>query len=74
MLQVSPLKRCCLNNLFRRSLSKRKGISISMSQVLVSGSAGFIGGYVVEELLKRGHHVTGIDNLFKIRSSRQVLR
>ena len=65
MLQVSPLKRCCLNNLFRRSLSKRKGISISMSQVLVSGSAGFIGGYVVEELLKRGHHVTGIDNLSK---------
>ena len=36
-----------------------------MSKVLVSGSAGFIGGYVVEELLKRGHEVVGIDNLSK---------
>jgi len=32
---------------------------------LVSGSAGFIGGYVVEELLRRGHHVIGIDNYSK---------
>src|SRR5271167_3696155 len=36
-----------------------------MEQVLVSGSAGFIGGYVVEELLKRGHDVIGIDNYSK---------
>jgi UDP-glucose 4-epimerase len=35
------------------------------SKVLVSGSAGFIGGYVVEELLNRGHHVVGIDNYSK---------
>jgi len=33
-----------------------------MEKVLVSGSAGFIGGYVVEELLRRGYAVTGIDN------------
>ena len=33
-----------------------------MSRVLVSGSAGFIGGYVVEELLRRGHEVVGVDN------------
>ena len=33
-----------------------------MSKVLVSGSAGFIGGYVVQELLGRGHEVVGIDN------------
>jgi UDP-glucose 4-epimerase len=36
-----------------------------MSKVLVSGSAGFIGGYVVEELLRRGHSVVGVDNLSK---------
>jgi nucleoside-diphosphate-sugar epimerase len=36
-----------------------------VSKVLVSGSAGFIGGYVVEELLRRGHEVVGIDNLSK---------
>ena len=33
-----------------------------MSKVLVSGSSGFIGGYVVQELLGRGHEVVGIDN------------
>jgi UDP-glucose 4-epimerase len=31
-------------------------------KVLVSGSSGFIGGYVVEELLSRGYTVVGIDN------------
>ena len=36
-----------------------------MSRVLVSGSAGFIGGYVVEELLARGHSVIGVDNFSK---------
>jgi nucleoside-diphosphate-sugar epimerase len=36
-----------------------------MGRVLVTGSAGFIGGYVVEELLRRGHEVVGIDNLSK---------
>ena len=36
-----------------------------MSTVLVTGSAGFIGGYVVEELLRRGHGVVGVDNLSK---------
>jgi UDP-glucose 4-epimerase len=36
-----------------------------MERVLVSGSAGFIGGYVVEELLRRGYAVTGVDNFSK---------
>jgi UDP-glucose 4-epimerase len=36
-----------------------------MEQVLVSGSAGFIGGYVVEELLKRGYAVLGLDDFSK---------
>ena len=36
-----------------------------MSTVLVTGSAGFIGGYVVEELLRRGHDVVGVDNFSK---------
>src|ERR1700722_11298482 len=36
-----------------------------MERVLVSGSAGFIGGYVVEELLRRGYAVTGEDNFSK---------
>src|SRR5712664_2329175 len=34
-------------------------------RVLVSGSAGFIGGYVVEELLGRGYQVVGVDNFSK---------
>jgi UDP-glucose 4-epimerase len=31
-------------------------------KVLVSGSSGFIGGYVVQELLARGYSVVGVDN------------
>ncbi|MDR0505390.1 MAG: NAD(P)-dependent oxidoreductase [Dysgonamonadaceae bacterium] len=34
-------------------------------KILVTGSAGFIAGYLVEELLKHGHHVVGIDNYSK---------
>lgn len=34
-------------------------------KILVTGSAGFICGYVVEELLNRGHEVIGIDNYSK---------
>lgn len=33
-----------------------------MANVLVTGSAGFIGGYLVQELLTRGHSVIGVDN------------
>ncbi len=34
-------------------------------RILVTGSAGFIGGYLVEELLQAGHHVVGLDNFSK---------
>jgi len=34
-------------------------------RILVAGSEGFIGSYVVEELLAQGHDVIGIDNLSK---------
>jgi UDP-glucose 4-epimerase len=35
---------------------------LSPDRVLITGSSGFIGGYVVEELLQRGYEVVGVDN------------
>ena len=35
------------------------------SHVVVTGASGFVGRYIVSELLRRGHRVTGIDNLSK---------
>src|SRR6478735_3832192 len=34
-------------------------------KTLITGSSGFIGGYVVEELLRRGDEVVGVDNFSK---------
>jgi nucleoside-diphosphate-sugar epimerase len=34
-------------------------------KALVTGAAGFIAGYLVEELLEQGYEVTGLDNLSK---------
>jgi UDP-glucose 4-epimerase len=34
-------------------------------KVLVTGSAGFIAGYLVDELLRSGHEVVGVDNFSK---------
>ena len=36
-----------------------------MKRVLVTGSSGFIGGYLVQELLRRDYAVVGLDNLSK---------
>ena len=36
-----------------------------MKKVLVTGSSGFIGGYIVEELLSQNYQVVGLDNLSK---------
>src|SRR6478672_7923830 len=36
-----------------------------MMKILITGSAGFIAGYLVEEMLKCGHVVYGIDNYSK---------
>jgi UDP-glucose 4-epimerase len=41
------------------------GESSRRGRVLVTGSAGFIGGYLVDELLGRGYEVVGLDNYSK---------
>ena len=42
-------------------------------RVLVTGSAGFIAGYLVQELLERGHEVVGVDNFSKYGRGREEL-
>jgi UDP-glucose 4-epimerase len=43
-------------------------------KILVTGSAGFIGGYLVEELLQAGHDVVGLDNFSKYGPVQQASR
>jgi nucleoside-diphosphate-sugar epimerase len=41
-------------------------------RILVTGAGGFIGGYLVEELLSAGHEVIGLDNFSKYGEIRQA--
>jgi UDP-glucuronate decarboxylase len=50
------------------ALAKRIGFSLSQviptMRILVTGGAGFLGSHLCERLLKDGHEVVAIDNLF----------
>jgi UDP-N-acetyl-D-mannosaminuronic acid dehydrogenase len=43
----------------------KKSQSMPKQKILVTGSAGFIAGYLIEELLNQGYEVVGIDNYSK---------
>src|SRR6516165_2987955 len=47
-----------------RTRSRDDGEGSSM-KILVTGSAGFVAGYLIEELLAAGHEVVGLDNFSK---------
>ena len=38
---------------------------MSKGHLVITGSAGFIGGYMVQEALDKGYRVTGLDNFSK---------
>ena len=52
-------------HLWPRAEARYQGDNAVTKSVLVTGSAGFIGGYVVEELLRKGYRVVGLDNFSK---------
>src|SRR6516165_12814211 len=41
-------------------------------RIMITGAAGFIGSYLVEELLQAGHQVVGLDNFSKYGPLRQA--
>ena len=43
-------------------------------KVLVTGAAGFICGYLIQELLDNGHQVVGLDNFSKYGRGEKVVR
>ena len=57
----------------RGHLERQRGRDPALAmKVLVTGAAGFICGYLVEELLAAGHEVVGVDNFSKYGPRRQV--
>ena len=48
-----------------RHLEPLRERGVARVKILVTGSAGFIAGYLVEELLAAGHEVVGLDNFSK---------
>lgn len=46
-------------------MAKSPDYRLTVTKTLITGSAGFIGGYVVQELLERGYEVVGLDNFSK---------
>src|SRR5438477_2252773 len=49
----------------RRKRKPRRDTCKRYMRVLATGSAGFIGGYLVSELLRSGYDVVGLDNFTK---------
>src|ERR1700739_1262579 len=49
----------------RRCVELLRKRSATRVKILVTGSAGFIAGYLVEELLANGYEVVGLDNYSK---------
>jgi len=56
----SPSGQGLMSDHSRHALGERR-----VTTVLVTGAAGFIGGYATEELLARGYDVIGLDNFSK---------
>lgn len=55
---------CSEEKIIENIINKIK-IKDRIMKILITGSAGFISGYLVEQLLERGHTIIGIDNYSK---------
>jgi UDP-glucose 4-epimerase len=48
-----------------KSEFRHKSMKQQCDRIVLTGASGFIGGYIVEEALRQGYHVTGVDNFSK---------